>query len=492
MLGYTGHPLVDIGVATLTAFVERQRPDEISEEDLHAVADFITREYTRQPLKSFLTVAFPNSGFTQPAFEGTPERRVEYARRVLRNVGGDAPALEETCVFTGEPAVAVAFGDKEGLPLGRAFRQHIPLTTGEEVINFHPYGDAGLPVSGKAMLAIQAFPLGCAKVAGRLLAVHSDSEELLLHFAASFLTQNRKFIQLAQAAGSSKMGEPDYAQRTLLVDTLLKADRMQRDQRADEQACSITAYHLTNSGQGVDLDIYYLPLQITGFLHEMQQAKYRQDWSVIVRRAWQMAPPPKKGAKGEAKEFRPHRNYLYEDLFNLPGNAHAFLRTYFLRAAWRFARADQGDPRGGYSLQTEVALVSWKITARFLKRIMNMEKERIDAIRTMGDQLAEYVSDENDRRFFRDFFAERRYDYFRTALIRANIAYVKRGNPPIITLDPYIEVFEEGDAVARPDWQLARDLVLIRMIERLYQQGWLGKNPDALPSEAEEQSATAA
>ena len=88
---------------------------------------------------------------------------------------------------------------------GRAFRQHIPLTTGEDVINFHPYGDAGLPVSGKAILAIQAFPLGCAKVAGRLLAVHSDNEELLLHFASSFLTQNRRLIQLAQEAGSTKI-----------------------------------------------------------------------------------------------------------------------------------------------------------------------------------------------------------------------------------------------------------------------------------------------
>lgn len=265
---------------------------------------------------------------------------------------------------------------------------------------------------------------------------------------------------------------------------------MQRDRRADEESFSITAYHLTNSGQGVDLDIYYLPLQITGFLRDMQLAEYHQDWSVIVRRAWQVAPPPKKGGKGETKEFRPHRNYLYEDLFALPGNAHAFLRTYFLRVALRYARADQGDPRGGYSLQTEVSLVSWKITARFLKRIMNMEKERIEAIRKMGDQLAEYVNGENDRRFFRDFFWERRYGEFRTALIKANIAYVRRGKPPIITLDPYIEVFEEGDEVARADWQLARDLVLIRMIERLYQLGWLGKNTDAIPAESEEQTTT--
>lgn len=117
-----------------------------------------------------------------------------------------------------------------------------------------------------------------------------------------------------------------------------------------------------------------------------------------------------------------------------------------------------------------------------------MEKDRIEAIRTMGDRLADYVTNENDRRFFRDFFTERRYDYLRTTLIKANIAQVRRGRPPIITLDPYIVVFEEGDEVARSDWQLARDLVLIRLIERLYEQGWLGSNADVIPVESEEQT----
>lgn len=489
MLKYTGHPLYDIGVATITAFAGKSDPSQITENDLAAVADYLTLEYTREPLKSFLTVAFPNSGFTQPAFKKTPERRVEYARRVLRNYGASAPSLSERCVFTGEPAVDVVFGDKDNLPPGRAFRQHIPLLTGEGVINFHPYGDAGLPVSGKAILAIQAFPLGCAKVAGRLLAVHSDNEDLIEHFAASFLTQNRRLIQLAQQA-DTKLGEADYMQRTLLVDTLLSAERMQREAKEDEQPFSLTAYYLSNYGEGESLDIYYLPLQVTGFLRDMRQAEYRDAWTVIVQRAWEVAPP-KKGGK-QPTDFRPRRNYLYEDLFALPDNARDFLRTYFLRVALRDARTDQGDPRGGYSPGAEAGLVSWKITARFLRRVMNMEKDRIEAIRELGDRLAEYVSSENDRRFFREFYTEQRYDYFRTALIKANIAYVRRGNPPLIALDPYIVVFEEGDEVARADWRLARDLVLIRMIEQLHRKGWLGAHPDAIPVELDESSTMAA
>ncbi len=489
MLRYTGHPLVDIGVATITAFVNKRDPTQLTESDLDKIVDYITREYTRQPLKSFLTVAFPNSGFTQPAFEKTPERREEYARRVLRGYRADTPTLDEVCVFTGEPAVAIAFGEKEGLPLGRAFRQHIPLLTGEEVINFHPYGEAGLPVSGKAILAIQAFPLGCAKCGGRLLAVHSDSDELTYHFARTFLQENRRAVQLAQMAESKKMPEPQFSYRTLLIHTLLDATQMQQDAHEEETFFSLTIYHLSNSGQGVDLDIYYLPLEITGFLREMHTAQYRQKWQTIVHRAWERAPKKKRGKK-EDTPFQPRRNWLYEDLFNLPENAHTFLRTYFLRSALHYAKTEQGDPRGEYSVKQEANLVSWDITARFLRRILHMDKERIEQIRQMGDQLADYVSRQNDRRFFRDFFTEQRYDYFRTLLLKANLAQVKRGNPPLFTLDPYIEVFEEGNDLARPDWRLARDLVLIRMIERLYAQSWLGHNTEAIPEDGEEVSIT--
>lgn len=487
MLKYTGHPFVDVGIATITAFADKRDPSQLTDTDLEKVVDFITREYVRQPLKSFLTVAFPNSGFTQPAYEKYPDRRLEYASSVLRSYDTDTPVLDERCVFTGEPAAAVAFDVKGELPLGRTFRQHIPLLTGEDVINFHPYGDAGLPVSGKAMLAIQAFPLGCAKCAGRLLAVHSDNRQLILHFANRFLTENRKAIQLAQMEGSKKMPEPQYHYRTLLIDTLLQADFMQREAQEDDEPFSLTAYHLSNSGQGVALDIYHLPLQMIAFLRDMQAANYRNQWYAIVRRAWEVEPQGGRKKK-QAEIFRPRRNWLYEDLLRLPDNARAFIRTYFLRQALRYARADRGDPRGDYSVKDEVDLVSWDVTARFLWRILNMDKERVEEIRKMGDQLADYVSGQNDRRFFREFFTEQRYEYFRTSLIKANLAHVKRGNPPFLTLDPYIEVFEEGNELARPDWRLARDLVLIRMVEGLYKQGWLGSNPDVIPESTEEET----
>jgi CRISPR-associated protein Cst1 len=490
VLRYTGHPLVDIGIATIVAFARKGDPGEITEADLGQVTDYIAREYVQEPLSSFLTVAFPNSGWVQPSYRGHPEKRGVYAQRLLHAYSSDTPRLDARCAFTGEQVADVPFDVKGDLKPGRAYRQHVPMLTGVDVINFFPGGEAGLPVSGLAILALQALPLGCAKCAGRLLAVHSDNAEITQHFAATFLEQNRRAVQLAQRSGSSKMPEARLSHRTLLVDLLLQAHGEQRDARGERLPFSVTAYHLTNFGQQPKLDIYQLPLQITAFLIDTQTARYRDQWNAIVRRAWQVAPT-KKGGKQDEQGFEPRSNWLYEDLFRLPGNAREFLRTYFLREALRYARSDRGDPRGGYSLKDEAGLVSWGLTECFLWRVLNMDKGRIEQIRTMGDQLADYVASQNDRRFFQSFYMERRYDWFRNALIKANLAQVKRGHAPIITLDPYIEVFEEGDDVARSDWQLARDLVLIRMVERLYKQGWLGRNVDVITESSEEETQAA-
>ncbi|MDD3654368.1 MAG: hypothetical protein PHO01_09320 [Desulfotomaculaceae bacterium] len=486
ILSYTGHPFFDVGLATVTFFAGKYDPGAVTEDDLDLMASFIEREYVREPLKSFLGVAFTtNAWFNQPAFTKQPEKRREYAQRILRGYGKDQTA--ERCVFTGKPATAVAFSDK--LPPGRAYRQHIPLLTGEGVINFHPAGAAGLPVSGEAALCLQAFPLGCAKCGGRLLAVHSDNQDITYDFAAEFFEENRMAMSLAQQAASSKMPGAKMTAKTLLVQTLLKIEQRRQDEAKDRCPSSVTAYHLTNSGQSNPLDdrnppleIYHLPIELTGFLVKLASPNYRTEWNAIVDRAWRLVLPVKKkkrAAGGEAEETRPKRNFLFEDLFQLPDNAGKFIRRYLLRVPVHVKTQD--DPRSFYSLKDEASLVSWKITELFLREVMKVDQERIKQIKDLGDRLAAYIAGENDRQFFTAFYNAKKYLYLRNTLIRANLANVKRGNPPLITLEPFIEVFEEGFEVERPDWRLATDLVLIRMIEQLYNLGWLGKNMDALP-----------
>jgi CRISPR-associated protein Cst1 len=479
VLSFTGHPLVDVGVAAITAFAGRRDPSQVVESDLEAVADYMAEHYVVNPLKSFLTVAFPNSGFTNPAYERSPAKRAEYAERVLRAFRPGTPSLPgERCVFTGEPAVAVALDVAGKIRPGRAFRQHVPMLTGEDVVNFHPYGDAGLPISGLALLALQALPLGCAKAQGRLLAVHADDPDLTLRFARRFWEQNRKLIHDAELGGEIKIPEPAHRVGTLLVDTLLgiEVERLESGEEHGRPA-SITAYHFSNSGQGPDLKVYHLPLEISDFLRSVPMPQYRFAWDALRQRGWEITQPRRRKTDGDAELAR--YNTLYEDLLRLPEYAASFIRTYFLRVPRRHTRP--GDPTATYSIRSEAHLVSWNLTELFLRTVVRMEKSRIEHIRAMGDALAVYIQAENDRRLFHVLLTSNRYGDVRLALIKASQAQIRRGKPPLVGFDQFVAVFETGEDLPYDDWRLARDLVLIRTIEQLYTAGWIKSHADEIP-----------
>jgi CRISPR-associated protein Cst1 len=165
----------------------------------------------------------------------------------------------------------------------------------------------------------------------------------------------------------------------------------------------------------------------------------------------------------------------------LPHDAAHFIRTYFLRRAYR--GRFEGDPRRVYQLQRELSLVSWTLTAIFLKEVMNMDALRIETIKRVADRLTNHVSTSHDRSFFRGLWMSRRYGEFRRVLVSANTRNVQEGREPLLSFEDFVTVFEYGEESGRPDWNLARDLLLIRVIEQLHQGGWFERNPDVITPE---------
>lgn len=488
-LKYTGHPFVDVGVAAITAYAEKTAPAEVTGEDLEKIADFIERNYVRPPLRGHLTMAFTsNAWFIQDAYnpekpglaaeerQARQKTRKEWADRHLRQWQAEVTSEAEQCVFTGDPAVAIALSGK--LPEGHAGRAQVPLLQGDDSINFFAYGFSGLPVSALGLLALQFFPLGCAKCGVGLLAVHSDNHRLAYKLTSRFLHQNISAIIQAQAAGVERLPSAQRSLKTLLIEELLAAERERGYTQGDQEPASLTAYNF-NNGKSVELQLYHLPLEIVQFIRVAQTATYQAAWNQLVQRAWQLARLKKgKQAQDTAEGAQePRRNFLYEDLFELPQGAARFLRTYFLRIPQRTFAED--DPRREYSARKDLDLISWLLVELFLEKVVRMDKQRIEDIRTLGDKLALYVRRQGGKRFFHTFYGENNPANFRWRLIKANMEHIKDGQAPLFDMDTYIEVFEEGYEVMRPDWRLARDLVLMRMIDQL--KDWLAQNPDAIP-----------
>jgi len=507
-LDYTGHPFLDVGLATLTAFANKRHPRDLTEADLENAARWMAEHYVVDPLKSFLTVAFTsNAWFAQTAYDPTKGRtpeeqrkraqeRAHWAQQHLFQWRSDLQAKgtadhvmlqSERDVFIGFPVVAHPLSKR--LSPGRGARAQIPLTFGDEYINFFPSGDPGLPISGMSVLAFYMLPLGCAKVGGRLLAVHSDDPAILLHFASTFLGINRQHIETAQNAGERKLPETSRRKpKTLLMQILLAALEERRQKQTHRHAApTVTGYYFTNSGQGAELDIFPLPLEVTDFLQNVvNNPKYKFAWQHLVARAWQIT----KAKRGQTEAPPPRYNRLYEDLFALPQDAPAFIRRYLLRR--RYHPWGKDDPTAAYDTFHEAAALSWQLTALFLRKVMLMNTERIQHIRELGDALADYIVTQNDRRLLNDFLMARQYARVRAALIKASHAEVRRGHPPLVTLDRFLAVFEQAEGLPYQDWRLGRDLVLIRLFEQLYAKGWLQEHAAevALPEDESADSPT--
>ena len=66
LLRWTGHPLADVGVATLCAMVEKENPEDLTLEDLDKCGDEMIGCYLHPIFMSYLTCVFPNSAYVNP------------------------------------------------------------------------------------------------------------------------------------------------------------------------------------------------------------------------------------------------------------------------------------------------------------------------------------------------------------------------------------------------------------------------------------------
>jgi CRISPR-associated protein Cst1 len=474
---YTGHPIADVGVATICAFSEKNDPAELTCEDLANAAGFLAREYFSGKLLSYLSCVFPNSAYVNPTTGA--EKKESYKREILYGFE-NAPRLDANglkCVFSGEPASRIVN------------RQHVPLLTGEGVLNFFPAGADGLPISADYLLAIQMFPLGARRCFGKALAVHCpDDPKLTLEFARHFLEYNRALMLLAQKTGEKY--EDAKWPRTIVIDQLLKITARDHS-NTDAPRPSITVYHLSNYGRNADIGIYELPSESLSFVGKAIRATTAQAWDKIVARAWELPIEKKKGKSNNNSEANStntsgvgvNRNFLYEDLFTLPDYAPRFVRTYFLRRPWRAIQQTR-DPRTKYQVARELDLISWPLTYLFLREVVGMERCRIEAIKSLAGRIADHIQN-TDERFFGPFYRVMRYENFRNLLIQACNHRVKRGLTPLIGLEEFLTVFEEAEGFPSADWRLARDILLIGVIDTLYSRHFFEAHPESLPEDEE-------
>lgn len=480
ILNWTGHPLVDVGLAGLCALTGRNDPRALTIEDLDDAAGEMKRYYFSGAMGSYLSCVFMNAEYVQPG-DGAKkqEARERYSNRVLfaHRYGGDEGAGNLRCVFSGRPATHIVH------------RVQMPMLTGESVLNFFPAGNGGLPIAGPYLVALQALPLAGRRCAGRLLIAHADDGELTLELARRYLADNRRLLQLALSGGlpdgdgtnaqlpreqaswdavKKKSKFPDAKYPNTLITSDLVEIFGEKQELSGANPSSVTVYWFSSSGQGPSLEILEVPSQLVRFLVRAGSAEYRGLWKRVEARGW-FSPDGGTGKKKSGPELTGpgrSRNRALEDLFSIYEDGEANIR-----AAQSFLRRHVlGELRGKLG---ETSECEWALADLVLKEVLGMAPERIVAIREFSDRLAKYVESRNDRQLFRSIvYADKLWE-LRNELTKAQRNEARQHNALLFGLDEYLAVFEAEDSVGVTDWRLIRDLISIRVVEQLQKSGHL-------------------
>ncbi|HWL08005.1 MAG TPA: hypothetical protein VNQ76_06365 [Planctomicrobium sp.] len=525
LLKWTGHPLADVGVATLCAMVDKNDPEKLMLEDLDDIGAELKSAYTDSVFVAYLSCVFPNSAYVNPTMKGASREKAMQRLLLPHRSSADEGVDGVTCIFSGEPATHLLE------------RSQMPMLTGAGVMNYFPVGLSEMPVAAPYLLAIQALPLGGRRSEGKLLIVHCDNPQFTMQFVRKYLDNNRSIINLSQTnrlpaledpenllkhelpGGLNKEKRPKYpdakAPSTFLMADLVEIMGDTQSGNISKSCTSITAYHMSNSGQGPSLAIMQIPGEFVEFLFSLQSPNYKAKWDQLVHRAWRAGKggegetesneesgetetaPVKKGKK-KAKPPAPigagkSRNDLYNDLLSIFENgfcdrfaATRFIRRHLLSANPKtfYLNPSQIDRAPRFKAD-QLDLIDWQLTALFLEKVLGMDKKRIEQIKEFATKLAELIDKYNDKRFYRDLVFISKRDAYQALLARKQRQYTSDYKSLPFTFDEYVDVFMSWGPDEYVSWSLIRDLISIRLVESLHQGDFFDRNEGIIENEEE-------
>jgi len=460
LVRYTGNPYVDAGVAVLELRL-RKPCSEFTDSDLADQAGWVEKEYRKKIWKSYLMLHLPNCAWTQ--VNPDSEKNRTYIRTVLESYKADFPDLGQRCAFCGRPAKVYAD------------RRYVPLLTGETIMVAGAGGHPGLPVCGYCVLAVHFYPFATLKVEGRPLFWWAPDPRWMLRLNRYFYGQVQKLL----AASGDDLPKLRWPATRLLhaarqaIDEVEKLPDSERD-----PFCDIVGIHATNYGTAANYDELRIPRGLLEFWGEagtlgdlyrrIEQRAWESETDERLKKAKRKDSKPREDLSPAVKEAS-RKNLLYEAL----GKA---FRAADFRDEAKLVAVDFFMTRRGKEVEPHTTALA----ELFLEKVADMQKQRLDAVRTIADNIADHlILSGNDRRAAWELFRRRlklgEFLQFCSVIQRK----LSDAGHPIEWEDFLLAmgIESEDDRTAADHW-LVQELILIRLYERLAKTPVLSELPE--------------
>ncbi|MBI2653082.1 type I-B CRISPR-associated protein Cas8b1/Cst1 [Candidatus Woesearchaeota archaeon] len=444
---FTGNPFVDNGVALITVWAGKKKPEDVDDSDLLEITNQISTLYFEVKWKNRIQFIFPNSKITNPSPYLNPEnKKKEYTNLLLSFIKAIVPFSK-----SGD---CISCGSRDGIFY--LTKDKVPLSGSGEYLNFFASFERGERYCGACTLSIQLcvpMVMDCNK----FLLIHSNNYNVLLYMADFIL--NKVTSQLASGSFEGMYKNDFYNEKNALFHIINKIIIPQFDDEIwNKEDTLVSCYFFSNANQKGQLyNIYQVPSEVFDFLCCIKtlDKKYKEknilkDWDNIIYNAYLKV----KIKKNESPDIKIKNSYnqVYESLLN-------------------------GSPiiRYFYNSSEKKALCPWELTELYLSKVRKMEKERIDVIKKLADNIVEIMkSKENTKRLF-GLENARYYSGLRATLILCARDWQNMNkNQPLIRLDDAIELLFPETSEGWKNWKETRDLLLFRIYETSHD--WIVKN----------------
>lgn len=428
-----GNPFVDAGVSAICAWLgPGTQPEEIATEDLQILINQFAPIYcTPEWIKNLYSI-FPNSPVTYTA-RGSNDSVTKLVSKWSNWCKKIAPMSKTgDCLGCGRRVTMEKLLTKTD----------VPLTGSGSLRNFFPLFSDGQGYCAACALAVQFVPLSLVSSGGKFLMLHSNGWRV-----------QRKWSQIcvsdiqSRAARNEITGcfSPGYINPRNGLFYMARQLIDYEERRATENI-TMQIFYFSNYNQGPELEIFHLPAPVFRFLRYAYQTEFRRPWQRIVRSGYRYV----KWDKVESEEdYKNKINLIYE--FLLQGRS---ILRFFINKPTRKARSN------------------WELLSLYLKEVRNMDESRLNAIKQVGDSIAESIrKSERDRRL-RQLESAASYGQCRNVLRFVIRDRIQQGEEkPLFSLDDYIEHLFPASADQTTFWRETRDLLVFRIYETLHD--WL-------------------
>lgn len=419
---FTGNPFVDAGIWALSEWAGKE-PGELDKNDLKGLIDEVVSLYLTPKWSKNLYQIFPNNPITNNAVKDKKDRYSSFLKDLIKDI-----------TPLGHSGDCIACGRRNIVQ--RSAKDRIPLTGSKKLINYFSYGSEGADYCPACTFAVQFLPLVSYFCANMLL-IHSDSDKIMQHWSEKAITNIHLQITSKNYTGCLNEGfkNPKNALFHIIQDIILHYD-----ERWYLEKPSIDFYHFTNFNQGPNLTLYHVPTPVFRFLAYIPQHEKFGDWLRIVRRGYQFVNWEK---VKEENEYKNNPNKVYENL--LSGKS---IIKFFINR------------------KNREALGGWDLLSHYLEEVRTMDKKRIETIKKVGDELADYIKSADDIKTLKKLETANNYRNYRNLL---RIIIKKRievgSEKPLFSFDEYVhQLFPEGNLT----WRETQDLILFRIYEVLH------------------------